>query len=100
MSTCCLNTMREELTFNICGLETSYVLNEEVPNLASRVSSVIGSHVSYSCQYWIRHITEAGAARTDTDLLKEFLFARTLFYWIETLSLLKKLDIAVSALLI
>jgi len=37
------------LCFNICGLESSYLFNLEVPDLAKRVKAKIPSCLSYSC---------------------------------------------------
>lgn len=99
LSICCLKTMLKELKFNICGLETSHMLNKDVPRFKSRVDAAIPPHLSYSCQYWVSHITAADSTCIDMTLLNDYLFGRTLFYWIEALSLLEKLDVAISMLL-
>ncbi|KIM56435.1 hypothetical protein SCLCIDRAFT_29581 [Scleroderma citrinum Foug A] len=44
------------LCFNICGLESSYMLNSGVPGLAERVKAKIPSHLSYSCLFWSKHL--------------------------------------------
>lgn len=95
LSTCCLNTMLKELKFNVCGLETSYRLNKDVPNLESRVSSAIGPHLSYSCRYWISHTVTAEPGLVDVEALRKYLFGQALVYWIEALSLLGTLHSAI-----
>ncbi|KAG9101393.1 hypothetical protein FS749_007481 [Ceratobasidium sp. UAMH 11750] len=94
---CCLNTMLRELRFNICNLETSHVLNRDVPDLEDRIRNGIGSHLEYSCLYWSTHL---GQGHTELErMLNRFLFGRTLLYWIEALSLFGKLNVGLSSLL-
>ncbi|KAG8704494.1 hypothetical protein FRC08_002201 [Ceratobasidium sp. 394] len=95
---CCLETMTKELRFNICDLETSHLLNQEVSGLDARIRDAIGGHLSYSCIYWTNHFVVARKQPMD-DLLRAFLFELQLLYWIEALSLLGKLSVALSSLL-
>jgi len=44
------------LCFNICGLESSYLLNSDVPGLAERVKTKIPFHLAYSCLFWEKHL--------------------------------------------
>ncbi|KAG8792821.1 hypothetical protein FRC12_004764 [Ceratobasidium sp. 428] len=98
LAECCLRAMSEGLRFNICGLETSHLLNSQVPNLDSRVRHAIHPHLSYSCLYWSSHVVDAQIDALN-DLLRRFLFQTPLMYWIEALSLLGKLRTALSSLL-
>ncbi|KAG8711757.1 hypothetical protein FRC08_015492 [Ceratobasidium sp. 394] len=98
LAECCLETMTKELRFNMCGLETSHLLNQEVPGLDARVRDAIGGHLSYSCVYWTSHLVMAREQPLD-DPLRAFLFEPQLLYWIEALSLLGKLGVALSSLL-
>jgi len=41
--------LQEGLCFNICDLQSSYLLNSEVPDLTERVKAKILPHLSYSC---------------------------------------------------
>jgi len=93
-----LRDLRSGLCFNICGLESSYLLNSEVPNLAERVKAKISSHLSYSCQFWARHLE---ATKFGLDLaghVKDILGDETMLFWFEALSLLGVLHNAVAAL--
>ncbi|KAG8732043.1 hypothetical protein FRC10_001282 [Ceratobasidium sp. 414] len=93
---CCLDTMLQGLKFNICGLETSHVPNRTIPDLAERVQNAIAQHLCYSCLYWYSHLAQAemGAAE---ESLRKFLFDKGLIYWLEALSLIGKLDVALSS---
>ncbi|KAG8768048.1 hypothetical protein FRC12_005860 [Ceratobasidium sp. 428] len=97
MATCCLKVMLQELRFNICGLETSYLLNRDVPDLQKRICGTIGMHLQYSCLHWSSHLNMSQRGLEET--LRSFLFGETLMYWIEVLSLLNKLDVGLSSLL-
>ncbi|KAG8783335.1 hypothetical protein FRC12_019849 [Ceratobasidium sp. 428] len=88
-----LETMLVELRFNICGLETSHILNVDVPSLDQRVQAMVPGYLRYSCLHWYGHVAQA---ETDSivDQLKLFLFGDSLVYWIEVLSLLGELEVA------
>jgi hypothetical protein len=95
---CCLRTMLHKLEFNICGLETSHKLNRDISNLEERVRQAVGKDLQYSCVYWSSHLAEAEITIVQ-NRLREFLFGKDLFYWIEVLSLLGMLGVALSSLL-
>ena len=85
--------MKSELRFNICNLETSYCRNTDVPGLTAHVEMTILPHLSYASRFWSEHL---GATVYDTDILSEvrdFLHHR-LLYWLEILSLIKKVNMA------
>ncbi|KAG9081756.1 hypothetical protein FS749_007415, partial [Ceratobasidium sp. UAMH 11750] len=98
LAECCLETMTSELRFNMCRLETSHLLNRDVLGLEARVRDAIGPHLDYSCVYWTGHLVAARKQRMDGPL-RAFLFEPRLIYWIEALSLLGKLSVALSSLL-
>lgn len=90
--------MKSELRFNICNLETSHCRNTDVPDLTSRVERTILPHLSYASRFWADHLS---ATAYDTDILNEvraFLHHR-LLYWLEVLSLIKKVNMASGMLL-
>ncbi|KAF8595294.1 hypothetical protein BDV93DRAFT_481185, partial [Ceratobasidium sp. AG-I] len=93
----CMSTMLQELRFNICGLETSHLLNRDFPNLEGRVQSAIGEHLKYSCMHWTSHFTLATKNASDSQL-GQFLLGPALLFWIEALSLLSKLSVALLSL--
>lgn len=98
LADCCLTTMMAGLKFNICALETSHVLNSDVPNLETRVQAWVGLQLQYSCLHWSSHLTGAPKGILE-DLLGRFLYGRELMYWIEVVSLLSRLNVGISSLL-
>ena len=93
-----LRVMKSGLRFNIAGLETSHCRNADVPDLAMRIQKEIPPHLSYGCRFWADHL---GVTAYDTDILnevKDFLHYR-LLYWLEVLSLIKKVNMASGMLL-
>jgi hypothetical protein len=81
------------LKFNICELETSYQSNRDIEGLDKRVKACIPEHVVYACTYWGDHLVSA--TNTDKRRIMVDRFMRTKFlFWLETLSLMKKTDVA------
>jgi hypothetical protein len=85
-----LQVMTEELCFNICHLETSYVLNDKVVDLGTRTKKYISSQLSYSCRFWADHV-HATTPRSDIGAKVKKFFETRLLYWLEVLSLIKKI---------
>jgi hypothetical protein len=85
-----LRVMSEELCFNICQLETSYLLNDEVVDLTTRTKKYISSQLSYSCCFWADHVHATSFSRDISVKVKEFLETK-LLYWLEVLSLIKRI---------
>lgn len=97
----CFRVMKAGLRFNICGLETSYLSNENVPNLSSRIESSVPVHLAYSCRFWADHLQNTSEMDGTAELrsnIEEFLYDK-LLYWLEVLSLLNHVSLAPSALL-
>ncbi|KAG9084516.1 hypothetical protein FS749_005182 [Ceratobasidium sp. UAMH 11750] len=96
----CLEVMMMNLRFNICGLEDSRMLNQDVPNLQSLVKKNISPELAYSSIYWATHLTATTlgiAAQSCGNLLDLFMFGPRLMYWLEVLSLLGELHVALSS---
>jgi hypothetical protein len=94
----CLQTMKRGLKFNICHLKSSYVRNNDIPDLASRVKEYIPLHVSYSCQFWVKHLEEITFDTKILDRVKYFM-SNQFLVWLEVLSLTKLVNVASSMLL-
>jgi hypothetical protein len=93
----CLRTMKQELKFNICKLESSHVLNNDIPDFAERVKDCIPFHVSYSCQFWAKHLEETKFDAEIFDLVKYFM-SNQFLVWLEVLSLTKRVNLGSRAL--
>jgi len=86
------------LCFNICGLESSFLLNSDVPDLAERVKAKIPSHLSYSSLFWAKHLEATKFDPTLAGHVKNILGNERILFWFEVLSLLGVLGNAVYAL--
>ncbi|CAE6503866.1 unnamed protein product [Rhizoctonia solani] len=75
-----------EPKFNICGLRSSYMLDNEVENLNKRVSQAISPGLLYACRYWSSHICLGEYRDKLVDLVRNFFIARLLL-WMEILNL-------------
>ena len=86
----CFRVMRQNLKFNICELESSYVRNDEVKDLAQRIKTRIGDSLLYACRFWAAHLQDVMANGYDrnalTGKLQDFFYTRFLF-WLEVMSL-------------
>ncbi|KDN33415.1 hypothetical protein RSAG8_13495, partial [Rhizoctonia solani AG-8 WAC10335] len=76
--------------FNICSLESSYLNDDEVEDLDSRVQKSISVELRYACLYWSAHLHDSndGAAPALMTLLEQFL-ANNLLLWMEVRNLTK-----------
>ncbi|CAE7051307.1 unnamed protein product [Rhizoctonia solani] len=82
----CFETMKSELRFNICALQSSYLTDDKVQDLKARVARCISPILSYACRSWGSHLRLAPPAGDTGDMLFDFLSNRLLF-WMEVLSL-------------
>jgi hypothetical protein len=94
----CLQRMNDGLHFNMCELESSYLANEDVPDLPERISTAIPAHLMYACQFWARHVEMAPHSDALLRKIKDFMF-NNLLHWLEVLSLTSKVNLASAALL-
>ncbi|KAL4081514.1 WD40-repeat-containing domain protein [Scleroderma yunnanense] len=86
------------LQFNICGLESSYLLNSEVADLTERVNTNIPCYLSYACRFWVKHLQETKFEPTIAEHVKNILRNEKILFWLEALSLLGGLGNAAIAL--
>ena len=96
MAHSCLSLLLNDLKFNICHLETSYLANKDVPNFKSCVDKYIPPALLYACRFWDNHLEHTGF---DTGLfgkLQSF-FAKKLLFWLEALSLTNYVGLASAA---
>lgn len=93
----CLRIINVELKFNICGLETSYILNSEVEGLDKQIEDNIPLYLGYACQFWASHMSLIGISPELLEAVSNLLFKHFL-YWLEVLSLKSCLSISKTAL--
>jgi hypothetical protein len=92
----CLNLLLDPvdgLKFNICKLETSYLANDDIKDLNSRVDQHILPALSYACRFWDDHLKHTDFT---TDLFRkvEKLFKKNFLFWLEALSLTRHIGLA------
>jgi hypothetical protein len=93
----CFHVMTTELRFNICGIKTSYMRNDELKSHHLLDESAITAHLSYACRFWTDHLLSTRFDKDISDQVREFLHTRLLF-WLEVLSVMKAINIASKAL--
>lgn len=98
LATRCFEIMEDELRFNICDLKSSFIHNNVVDGIEGRIESGISPHLSYACRFWSHHLCQVPYGQALIQELSAFLYSR-LLYWLEVLSLVKKVGIAGPALL-
>ena len=84
-----LSVMQTCLHFNICGLETSYVLNSEVADLDKRVKKNIPPHLLYACQFWANHLQDTSFDAELAELVGQFITGEQVLFWLEALGVSK-----------
>jgi hypothetical protein len=93
----CFRVMTTELRFNICGIKTSYMRNDELKSHHLLDESAITAHLSYACRFWTDHLLSTTFDKDISDQVREFLHT-WLLYWLEVLSVMKAINIAPKAL--
>lgn len=99
----CLCVMGDQLHFNMCKLESSYPLNRDVPDLAGRVRRNIHVECLYACQFWAEHFKFIGdviGVFNDMSFQSALrvLLTEKLLSWLEVLSVLGKMSVALPAM--
>jgi hypothetical protein len=102
----CLRMMIDSehgLKFNICGLDSSHHLNANIDGLADRVKDAISESLCYSCLHWAAHLAGSLTGNDEGkglyELLKMFFSGGRPLFWLEVLSLLGEVKVAITALL-
>ncbi|KIN98733.1 hypothetical protein M404DRAFT_827280, partial [Pisolithus tinctorius Marx 270] len=93
-----LQILRDELQFNICGLESSYLANAEVPDLSKRIKENIPHHLSYSSRFWAQHLQKTAFDLALVELVKAIVGSEKILFWLEIISFLGMVGKGVDAL--
>ncbi|KAF8748174.1 WD40 repeat-like protein [Rhizoctonia solani] len=75
-----------EPKFNICALPSSFLLDDQVNDLAHRVTQSISPGLVYACLYWTTHLTLGEHTSSLTGLVDCF-FQSRLLLWMEVMNL-------------
>ena len=98
----CFQIMTKELKFDMCHLPTSHMFNDNNVGLDDLVNDNISLPLQYSCCFWSNHLQMAPIQAENIEILANPLhdFLHThLLYWLECLSLMKKVSIAYKAVI-
>ncbi|KIK15540.1 hypothetical protein PISMIDRAFT_320776, partial [Pisolithus microcarpus 441] len=93
-----LRILRDNLQFNICGLESSYLANVEVSDLPERIEKKIPCHLSYSCQFWGQHLEKTEVDLVLAGQVRDIVGSEKILFWMEILSLLGRVGKGLSVL--
>ena len=95
----CLNLLLDPLDglkFNMCKLETSYLANDDVEDLDTRVDQHIPPALLYACRFWDDHLKHTDFKMDQLGKLETF-FKKKFLFWLEALSLTRIIGLAPSA---
>ena len=98
IATICLKVMKQELHFNMANLQSSYILNCDVPDFLAQVNAGISQGLSYACRNWALHLEMSHRTETEfvgTQMVSNLLQGSFIFY-LEVLSLEQETEKAVS----
>ena len=100
LGTACLQTMIDQLRFNICRLGDSRLANANVHDLPSRINENISDALQYSSVYWADHVCFIAANREwrGWDSLRRLFEGPYILFWIEVLSIIGMVPISVPSL--
>ncbi|OBZ74891.1 hypothetical protein A0H81_05795 [Grifola frondosa] len=100
----CLSTLNDPglLQRNVCRLPDPLLHKDEVSDLSTRIKTYLPVHtgIQYACLHWATHL--CGSGSQDVSVLMQSLdkFCRErLLFWMEALSMIGRLDVAVTALI-
>ncbi|PVF91464.1 hypothetical protein CPB86DRAFT_850075 [Serendipita vermifera] len=89
----CLKMMKKELQFNICRLQSSHLKNKDMVDLDNQLKIYVPTHLSYSCCFWMDHLTNIKCDQEIYKGLEDFINMQFL-YWLEVLSVMKQVGLA------
>ncbi|KAF5318282.1 hypothetical protein D9758_018588 [Tetrapyrgos nigripes] len=83
----CYDIMKKQLNFNICGLESSFIMDKDIPDLETRVATKIHPTIQYAIIYWTTHLEKSTPSDTLKNTSKSFV-DNLLLFWLEAVNLL------------
>lgn len=95
----CLQLLNKSLKRGMLdGADKNVFFDSEIVQLHQKVQDALSKELQYACRYWAAHLAKGPAG--DTELmasLNEFAF-RCLLWWLEALSLLGDVGLAITAM--
>ncbi|KAG8923155.1 hypothetical protein FRC02_011329 [Tulasnella sp. 418] len=94
----CLNVLNTNLRRNMCQVRDEFVMNDDISDLDTRLEHKAARHVLYACKFWAVHLKNADPANTELRNAVQLFASTKLLNWLEILSLLKRIDVAIASL--
>ncbi|TFK97759.1 Quino protein amine dehydrogenase [Pterulicium gracile] len=89
----CLQVMDNFLHFNMGSFASSYFLDVDDTDLASRVKANISQELKYACRFWAMHLSSMRHSnKANTQHLEQLLlrfFCHKVLFWMETMHLVR-----------
>ncbi|KAF5349804.1 hypothetical protein D9758_010207 [Tetrapyrgos nigripes] len=83
----CYDIMKKQLHFNICGLESSFIIDKDIPDLETCVAANIDPTLQYAIIYWTTHLEKSTPSDTLRNIPRSFV-DNLLLFWLEAVNLL------------
>ncbi|THU88525.1 WD40 repeat-like protein [Dendrothele bispora CBS 962.96] len=93
----CLSIMDKKLHFNMCNLQSSFLLDKEVEGFDERIAESISGELEYCCFFWGYHLGKWTVDEAVISMLETFIHKKMIF-WIEAMFLLDKLPLCLDIL--
>ncbi|CAG7847963.1 Vegetative incompatibility protein HET-E-1 [Serendipita indica DSM 11827] len=95
-----LKSRTKGLKFNICQIESSFLLNRQISDLDFRVSKFIPRRLRYASSHWLFHLsrTDDSWQRKLKRELEQIIEGSYVLYWAEVLSLIGGVPRAIAGL--
>ena len=94
----CLTLVLHDLRFNICDIESSYLANKDILDLEARVAKHLPPALLYACCFYNSHLKHLDF-ETDLFYKLQTFFKTKFLFWLEALSLMSSVHLALPALL-
>lgn len=92
----CFAIMNRDLQFNMCGLEDSFRMNKDVPNLPALISKHITEALQYAAVFWFSHLKQSNvSASKSAGKVFALLNSEKGLYWIEVLTSMDAVERAI-----
>ena len=98
----CLKFMNAKLKFNFFDLKTSYILNQDIPELNDHIKSVKSTTLGHASYYWASYLQKNCDKMLQLEIqaaVEEFLMVH-LLHWLEVMSLMGTVKHAAQLLLL
>ncbi|CAE6422401.1 unnamed protein product [Rhizoctonia solani] len=93
----CFLILEEQLRFNICDLESSFIPDAKVQDVQNRLKNKISPSLTYACRHWASHLKLTSKSDDLFAMLDGFL-SRQLLFWMEVLSLRREMPTGIEGL--